>query len=74
MHDCKIRWFELREELWSEDSIMEMIFEYYEEIKDSLEISMSLWDKECKREKYLDLFFEYIPERLEVCDSYFSQL
>ena len=53
---------------------MEMVFEYYEEIKDSLEISMPLWDKENKREKYLDLFFEYIPERLVVCDSYFSQL
>jgi len=73
MRECKTRWFELREELWSEETIMNMIFDYYEQIKDSLKLSMTIWDLEDEREKYLDLFFEYIPERLLVCDSYFSQ-
>jgi len=73
MRECKIRWIELREKLWTEEKIMDMIFDYYQQIKDSLKLSMTLWDLEDEREKYLDLFFEYIPERLLVCDSYFSQ-
>lgn len=80
MKCCKERWFELRKELWTEEFILDMLIENYEEIKDSLELSIKVWEEEDNEigkendvEKYIDYLFEWIPERLDFCDFYFSK-
>jgi spore coat protein CotH len=74
MKSCKNRWFELRKELWTEDFILDMLIENYEKIKDTLKFSTKLWDQKINIvEQYIDFLFKWIPERLDFCDSYFSQ-
>ncbi|MFX1259377.1 MAG: CotH kinase family protein [Promethearchaeota archaeon] len=73
MYDCKIRWFELREDIFVEDYILGMLSDMYEEIEDSIEVDLKLWNSDVNLEKYVDYLFEWIPERLEFCDSYFTE-
>ncbi|MFX1259378.1 MAG: CotH kinase family protein [Promethearchaeota archaeon] len=40
--DCKDRWFYLREELWTNNFLLDMLSEFYEQIKDVLEIEMNI--------------------------------
>ncbi len=79
--DCKNRWFQLREELWTEEFILDMVLEMYEDIRSILEIDTKMWypwifevgwEKEVN--EAVNYLFEWIPERLEYCDSYFSEL
>jgi len=79
MGDCKNRWISLRDEIWTEDSILDMLEEYYEEIGDLYEIEKTMWDPEVVKSKWDEKFEEsvhhlkqYIPARLEYCDEYFS--
>lgn len=43
MQECKSRWNELREKLWTEEFILDMLFEEYQEIKELIEIDTQLW-------------------------------
>ena len=52
--ECKYRWNELREEVWSEEYILDMLFNDYEKIKEMIEIDTKMWkpitvDKEPKQ-------------------------
>ena len=78
--DCKNRWFQLREELWTEEFILDMVLEMYEDIRSILEIDTKMWyplifevgwEKEVN--EAVNYLFEWIPERLKYCDSYFSE-
>ncbi len=79
MEECKEHWFYLREKLWTEDFILDKVSEMYEEIRDILEIELSMWDPNTIKEKdfelneYAKYLFDWIPERLEFCDLYFSE-
>lgn len=46
IQDCKNRWNQLREEIWTDSLITEMLSDIYEEIKDVLEFEMELWEPE----------------------------
>lgn len=43
MQECKSRWNELRETLWTEEFILDMLFDDYEEIKELIEIDTQIW-------------------------------
>lgn len=74
--DCKKRWFYIREKLWSVDFILDILSHIYEDIENILEIETTMWEPEGAEknsdvEDYIDSLFQWIPERLEFCDSYF---
>ncbi|MFX0073185.1 MAG: CotH kinase family protein [Candidatus Hermodarchaeota archaeon] len=43
MKDCKNRWYELREKLWTEESILNMFFDEYSIIKELIKIDTDMW-------------------------------
>ncbi len=78
--ECKIRWNQLRIDLWTEETIMDMISDMYDEIKEVLEIDSNKWypwlfgdDWKESIEESIDWLFDWIPKRLEFCDLYFNQ-
>jgi len=71
---CKKRWFELRKDLWVENYFMDMLFKIYEDIKESIKISMTLYDMDDKMDEYVNYLIQWIPDRIEFCDSYFAVL
>lgn len=71
--ECTARWKELREKLWTEDFILDMIIDMYEEVKDSLERDINLWQPSLSPEDYYKDLIKWIPDRLEFCDSYFAE-
>ncbi|TFF88759.1 MAG: hypothetical protein EU548_08455 [Promethearchaeota archaeon] len=78
--DCKNRWFELREIIWTENSILDMLSDLYDEIKEVIDIDTNLWyhnlwaeDWEGEIDKTIDHVFDWIPERLIFCDGYFNE-
>ena len=80
MEDCKIRWFELRKTIWSEESISDMLTEIYKKIESILDIETEKWNPEDLREEWkndvdlsVERLFQWIPERLNFCDLYFSE-
>ena len=80
MLDCKNRWIYLREDLWTEDFILNMLVEFYEEIEYLYEIEKNMWDPEVVKSKWHNKFddsishlYQYIPARLEFCDIYFIE-
>ena len=75
---CKKRWFELREEVWTEEFVLDMLYDNYEEIKDILKYEAKLvYKSEFKEDinlvvdEAVEHLFQWIPERLDFCDSYF---
>lgn len=79
MQACKERWLYLRANLWTDHFILDMIYELYEEIEDILELELEMWTpNSLKREPYdldehVNELFEWFPERLAFCDSYFAK-
>ena len=92
MNECKNRWFQLRETLWTDKFILDMLSDIFNDIKEILEYEMNKWKpetveeepdydwpdfviystKEFDLDEYLERLFEFIPERLDFCDIYFS--
>jgi spore coat protein CotH len=79
-HDCKNRWIYLREELWTEEYILDILSDIYEEIKEILEIEVLKWKRIIEKEddgkefiidEYINDLYQWIPKRLEFCDEYF---
>ncbi len=73
------RWSQLRNELWTEEYILDIISDIYDKIKVVLKMDSSKWypwlfgdDYEERVEESIDWLYEWIPERLEFCDSYFA--
>jgi hypothetical protein len=78
--ECKNRWFELREELWTDESILDMLQDNYEEIIDILELDTNIWNPFVIKESWennvdesVSELFHWIPNRIEFCDLYFAQ-
>jgi len=78
--ECKARWNQLRVELWTEEFILDIISDMYDEIKEVLEIDSNKWypwlfgdDWEERVEESIDWLFDWIPKRLEFCDIYFTE-
>ena len=92
MNECKNRWFQLRETLWTDKFILDMLSDILNDIKEVLEYEMNKWKPETVEEEpdydwpdiviystkefdlreYVDSLFEFISERLDFCDQYFS--
>ncbi|GAH07530.1 unnamed protein product, partial [marine sediment metagenome] len=90
--DCKNRWLQLRETLWTDSFILEMLSDIFNDIKEILDFEMNKWKpetvekepdsswpdfviystKEFDLDEYIESLFEFIPERLDFCDIYFS--
>ena len=51
----------------------------YQEIKEILQIELDMWERETMKRKNLEInniiinLFQWFPERLAFCDSYFSE-
>ena len=82
--ECKVRWYELREKNWQNDIIMDILSDIYYEIYNTLSIDINMWNmrspilfrEERKNDinKSIKLLFDWINERLEKCDHYFSTI
>jgi len=78
--DCNNRWIELRQSIWKEEKIMDMLSDNVEEIKDILEIELKMWQRERNEKKIIDVdkdineLFQWISDRLTFCDLYFTEL
>ncbi len=77
----KDRWFYLRNSIWSEQSIVDILYDIYEEVKEVLEIETNKWNPGDMRphwrndvDESVKLLFEWIPERLDFCDIYFHNM
>ena len=75
----KERWYFLRESIWSEESIIDMLTEIYDEIRVILEIDIDKWylwyndiQWSLKIDEAVEELFDWIPERLIFCDFYFQ--
>lgn len=73
MSNCKERWFNLRKDVWSEKEITDQIFENYESMKKSVELDNKMWYPKLDVKDYIKILINWIPDRLEFCDDYFSQ-
>ncbi|TFF90865.1 MAG: hypothetical protein EU548_00865 [Promethearchaeota archaeon] len=80
--DCKNRWTYLRESLWTNEYLLDELSSIYKEIEEILVIEVFLWKHRTEKEddgeefiieEYVDALFEWIPERLDFCDSYFAE-
>ena len=83
MRDCSDRWKKLREELWTNEFISDLLTNFYEDIKDILNYEMIIWEpkgyeeeteKNFNFEEYIEALYRWIPNRLEFCDLYFAYL
>ena len=80
MQNCKKRWIYLREELWTDDFILDMLNDQYEKIEDILELELEMWTPPVLAREPYDLdehvydLFQWFPERLAFCDSYFEEI
>ena len=82
--DCKNRWFELRETIWANEEIMDMLSEIYKEIYIILKTEVNMWNMRSpilfreERVNNIDesikLLYDWIIERLTFCDLYFSNM
>jgi len=82
--ECKNRWFELREKIWADEVIMNIISDIYEEIYPILEVDVNMWNMRSpilfREERVNDLdesikyLYDWINERLGICDLYFSNM
>ncbi|MFX0071856.1 MAG: CotH kinase family protein [Candidatus Hermodarchaeota archaeon] len=79
--EMKARWFQLREQLWTEEYILDLVSENYEEIREILRIDAAKWypwlfgdDWEERLDEAIDWLYNWIPERILFCDMYFSCL
>ncbi len=92
MQEVKIRWAELRADLWTKDYIFSLITKMYNQIQKILEKDLEMWkpitveenieqeglDKSLYSNNEFDLneaiqfLYNWIEERLDFCDYYFS--
>ena len=78
-HDCKNRWIDLRENIWTDNFLLDMASDNYEEIKDILELELKMWKRESNNKKNFDInqeineLYHWISDRLDFCDLYFSE-
>jgi len=79
--ECNIRWIYLRENLWTEEYILNKLSDIYEDIEAILKIEVFKWKSSIEKEDegeefiiddYINDLYQWIPERLEFCDEYFS--
>ena len=78
--EVKKRWFFLRQAIWTEEFILDMVSDIYDEIKAISEIDSKMWyplifENECEYdiERSVKFLYEWISERLDFCDSYFAE-
>lgn len=77
--DCKNRWNELRETLWTEEFILSTLTEIYSEIEHILELELLMWNPDIIEDDfdlndYVSHLFQWILDRLIFTDLYFNSL
>ena len=77
----KNRWRYLREQLWTDERILDRVSDMYEKIKLILEIDANMWypwlfeqDWDQEVDEAVDHLYDWIPKRLAFCDIYFGNL
>ena len=77
--NCSDRWFQLRNDLWTDEFFSDTLTENYEEIDDILEIETDMWNPVVFNEnwhndsdKSVEKLYQWITDRLKFCDIYFD--
>jgi len=90
--EVKIRWAELRADLWTKEYIFDLITKMYSQIQKVLEIDLEMWkpitvegdiqpkwpdhyiysNDEFDLNEAVQYLYDWIEERLQFCDFYFS--
>ena len=81
MKECKNRWFYLRATLWTEEFILDMLLEDFDDIENVIKADTEMWNPKEIKERWdndfdesLDDLLQWIPNRLEYCDSFFNEI
>ena len=79
MNNCSKRWFELRQNLFSKNKIMNRLDELYKENKEIIKLDIEMWPPvsedgtdEFVFKDYIEFLYEWVPARLKFCDKYFK--
>lgn len=72
---CDDRWNELRNTVWEKDDIIDALEDQYEDIEEAIVIEYEKWheDLEYEPDEFTDELFDWIPDRIDYCDSYFNR-
>ena len=75
----KDRWFNLRLSIWSDQGILDILKDIFDEVEGMLEIETTKWNPGDMRphwrndvDESVKLLFGWIPKRLNFCDGYFE--
>jgi hypothetical protein len=68
--NCSARWTKLRESVWSNNSIFNILSQVYSECNVYLTLDLNIWNQP-NPEDYINLLSEWISDRLSFCDDYF---
>ncbi len=70
--NCSKRWDELRNSVWSNESIFNALSTIYSECKPYIQLDLNIWDQPYNSEKYIDQLKDWISDRLDFCDDHFK--
>ncbi len=69
--NCTNRWNDLRNNIWSNESISNTISNIYSECRPFVQQDLNLWKQTYNSENYINQLKDWTLDRLEFCDDYF---
>ena len=70
--NCSDRWSELRSNVWSNESIFNLLSAIYNECKNYIQTDLNIWNQPYNSKNYIELLKDWISDRLSFCDDYFK--
>ncbi|TFG08083.1 MAG: hypothetical protein EU539_03375 [Promethearchaeota archaeon] len=70
--NCSKRWDTLRKEVWTNESISNMIMSIYGECIGYAQLDLNIWDQNYTVDKYITELRQWISDRLSFCDDHFE--
>jgi spore coat protein CotH len=70
--NCSDRWFKLRNDIWSNETIFNILSVIYNECKDYIQTDLKLWNQPYLSENYIEQLKDWISDRLAFCDDHFK--
>lgn len=70
--NCSLRWEQLRNDSWSNESINSLVSVIYNECKNYIQSDLNIWNRPNQFQSYFDQLKQWISERLSFCDYHFE--
>ena len=70
--NCTARWTYLRNSVWSNNSIFNILSQVHSECNVYLKLDLNVWNQPYNPEDYINQLSEWISDRLNFCDDYFK--